>query len=363
VPVPEDQLPVLLPEVRDIRPTGTAASPLAAVASFVETTCPSCGGPARRETDVSDTFLDSAWYFLRYPSADLDDVPWSPERTAAWLPVDLYLGGPEHVNRHHLYARFVTMAMHDQGLLPFAEPFPRLRLHGLLRKDGRKMSKRRGNVVDPEAYVGRVGADNLRMYLLFCGPWELGGDFSDAGLAGIERFSGRVWRLLTEPHRPGRGGVDLRPLDRAVAAVGQDVGKLRFNTALATLMELARWARRQRAGFSAGEWERVSRTLVLLLAPFAPHLAEELWSRRGGPYPVHRQPWPEHDPSALEAERVNLVVQVNGKRRDVLAAPAGLDRQAALALALDSDRVRRQLAGRAPLRTVYVPDRLVNLVV
>jgi leucyl-tRNA synthetase len=371
VPVPEDQLPVLLPEVRDIRPTGTGVSPLAAVPSFVETTCPSCGGPARRETDVSDTFLDSAWYFLRYPSVDLDDVPWSPERTARLLPVDLYLGGPEHVNRHHLYARFVTMALHDLGLVPFAEPFPRLRLHGLLRKDGRKISKSRGNVVDPDAYVARVGADTLRMYLLFCGPWEVGGDFSDAGLAGIERFSARVWRLVTEPHRPGPAGaprpagsgVDMRPLDRAVAAVGRDLARLRFNTALAALMELVRWARRQQPAMTDGEWERVARTLVLLLAPFAPHLAEELWSRMGGPYTVHRQPWPSHDPAALDTERVNLVVQVNGKRRDVVPAPAGIGREEALALAMDSERVRRRLAGRAPRRTVYVPDRLVNLVV
>jgi leucyl-tRNA synthetase len=363
VPVPEDQLPVLLPEVRDVRPTGTGVSPLAAAASFVETTCPDCDGPARRETDVSDTFLDSAWYFLRYPSSDLDDVPWSPERTARLLPVDLYLGGPEHVNRHHLYARFVTMALHDLGLVPFAEPFPRLRLHGLLLKDGRKISKSRGNVVDPDAYVARVGADNLRMYLLFCGPWEVGGDFSDAGLAGIERFSARAWRLVTEPHRPGAGGVDLRPLDRAVAAVGRDLARLKFNTALATLMELVRWARRQRAALDASEWELVARTLVLLVAPFAPHLAEELWSRIGGPYSVHRQAWPSHDPAALDEERVNLVVQVNGKRRDVVPAPAGIGRDEALALAMDSERVRRQLAGRAPRRTVYVPDRLVNLVV
>jgi len=363
VPVPEDELPVLLPEVRDVRPTGTGRSPLATAASFVETTCPACGGPARRETDVSDTFLDSAWYFLRYPSTDLDDVPWSPERTARLLPVDLYLGGPEHVNRHHLYARFVTMALHDEGLVPFAEPFPRLRLHGLLLKDGRKISKSRGNVVDPDTYATRVGADNLRMYLLFCGPWEVGGDFSDSGLAGIERFSGRVWRLVTEPHRPGPGGVDLRPLDRAVAAVGRDLSRLKFNTALAQLMELVRWARRQRPAMAAGEWERVARTLVLLLAPFAPHLAEELWSRAGGPYSVHRQPWPSHDPAALDAERVNLVVQVNGKRRDVVPAPAGIGEEEALALAMDSERVRRQLAGRAPRRTVYVPDRLVNLVV
>ena len=366
VPVPEADLPVLLPDVRDFRPTGTGSSPLAAVASFVNTTCPACGGPARRETDVSDTFLDSAWYFLRYPSTDLDDVPWSAERTERLLPVDLYLGGPEHVNRHHLYARFVTMALHDQDLVPFAEPFPRLRLHGLLLSDGRKMSKSRGNVVDPDAYTTRVGADNLRMYLLFCGPWEVGGDFSDGSLAGIERFSARVWRLITEPLPPDRGevaGRDLRALDRAVAAVGRDLGRLKFNTALATLMELVRWARRERELLAPSEWERVGRTVVLLLAPFAPHLAEELWSRLGGPYPVHRQPWPAHDPAALDQDHVDLVVQVNGKRRDVVRAPAGLDRQEAVALALDSERVRRQLGGRPPGRTVYVPDRLVNLVV
>jgi leucyl-tRNA synthetase len=366
VPVPEADLPVLLPDVRDFRPTGTGSSPLAAVASFVNTTCPSCGGPARRETDVSDTFLDSAWYFLRYPSTDLDDVPWSPERTERLLPVDQYLGGPEHVNRHHLYARFVTMALHDQGLVPFAEPFPRLRLHGLLLSDGRKMSKSRGNVVDPDAYTTRVGADNLRMYLLFCGPWEVGGDFSDAGIAGIERFSARVWRLITEPLPADRdevAGRDLRALDRAVASVGRDLGRLKFNTALATLMELVRWARQERELLAPSEWERVARTVVLLLAPFAPHLAEELWNHLGGPYPVHRQPWPAYDPAALDEDHVDLVVQVNGKRRDVVRAPVGLDRQEAVALALESHRVRRQLGGRPPGRTVYVPDRLVNLVV
>jgi len=363
VPVPEDELPVLLPDVAEFRPTGSEESPLAAVPSFVETTCPACSGPARRETDVSDTFLDSAWYFLRYPSSDVDDQAWSPERTARLLPVDMYAGGREHVMRHHLYARFVTRALHDLGLVPFAEPFPRLRLHGLLRKDGAKMSKSRGNVVDPDAYVRRVGADNLRMYLQFCGPWEEGGDFSDEGMAGIERFSARTWRLLADPWTPGPGGVDLRPLDRAVAAVEGDLERLKFNTALATLMELVRWVQRHRAAMSGPEWDRTARTVVLLLAPFAPYLAEELWSRLGGAYSVHQQAWPAHDPAALAEEEITLVVQVNGRRRDALPAPAGTTRERALQLALASEKVRRHLAGRPLRHAVFIPDRLVNLVV
>ena len=361
VPVPDADLPVLLPRVPDFRPTGSGRSPLASVADFVATSCPSCGGPATRETDVSDTFLDSAWYFLRYPSAGRDDVAWDPELTGRRLPVDSYSGGPEHVVRHHLYARFVTMALHDLGLVPFAEPFPRLRLHGFLLKDGAKMSKSRGNVVVPDDYVNRVGADNLRMYLLFCAPWEDGGDWSDAGLAGIERFSARAWRLLTSSGEPGPGGVDLRPLHQAVAAVGRSIERLKFNTAISALMELLRWARRERPAMDAAEWERVARTFTLLLAPLAPHLAEELWSRLGGPYPVVAQPWPEPDPDAIAQRQVTLVVQVAGKLRDTLPAPPGLDRDRAVALALTSERVRRHLGHGQPRGAVYVPDRLVNL--
>jgi leucyl-tRNA synthetase len=367
VPVPDRELPVRLPPVADFRPTGSGRSPLASVPEFVNTACPACGGPGRRETDVSDTFFDSAWYFLRYPSAGRDDVAWDPELTARLLPVDSYTGGPEHVARHHLYARFVTMALHDLGLVPFAEPFPRIRLHGFLRKDGAKMSKSRGNVVVPDDYIGRVGADTLRMYLLFMAPFEEGGDWSDAGLAGIERFAARAWRLVTEPHRPPSprpegGRVDLRPLDRAVAAVGDDLERLKLNTAIATLMELLRWARRHKAAMDAGQWERVAGTFTLLLAPFAPHLAEELWARLGRPYSVHTQPWPAVDVAALAAEEVTLVVQVDGRRRDAVVAPPGLDRDQALALALASDNVRRHLDGRRPAKVVFLPDRLVNLV-
>jgi leucyl-tRNA synthetase len=362
VPVPEEDLPVVLPEVEDFRPTGTGRSPLASAESFVHTTCPSCGGEATRETDVSDTFLDSAWYFLRYPSTDVDDRPWDPDRTARILPVDLYAGGREHVVRHHLYARFVTRALHDLGLVPFPEPFPKIRLHGLLIKDGAKMSKSRGNVVDPEDYVDRVGADVLRLALLFSGDWQEGGDFRDDQVAGIERFLGRVWRVVTEDHRMGESGVDLRPVDRAIAAVGRDLERLKFNTAIARLMELARWAEREQEAMSLGELDRVRRTLVLLLAPFAPHLAEELWSRIGDEYSVHRQPWPEVAMEAVEDDEVTIVVEVDGKVRDRITMAAGTDREAALAAALASPKIQGYFDGREPETVVFVPDRLINLV-
>jgi leucyl-tRNA synthetase len=362
VPLPENELPVLLPDLADFRPTGTGVSPLAASHQFVNTICPTCGGPAKRETDVSDNFLDSSWYFLRYPSSDVDDRPWDPERTRRMLPVDMYSGGPEHVMRHHLYARFVTRALHDLGLVPFAEPFPRLRLHGMLLKDGVKMSKSRGNVVNPDRYVTRHGADVTRMYLLFIGPWNEGGSFADAGIVGIERFLKRVWRLVIGPHRPGAGGGDLRALDRAVATVGEQLDRMKFNTAIASLMELTNWARHENPRLSADDWKRVCRTLILLLAPFAPHVAEDLWARVGGPYSVHKQPWPTYDATALVQDEVTLVIQIDGMVRDRMPVRAGTDREQAVERALAREDVRRNLAGGRPTRVIFVPDRLINFV-
>jgi leucyl-tRNA synthetase len=362
VPVPEEDLPVVLPDVDDFRPTGTGVSPLATVASFVETACPTCGEPAKRETDVSDTFLDSAWYFLRFPSSDIDDRPWDPERTERMLPVDSYAGGPEHVMRHHLYARFVTRALHDLDLVPFPEPFPRLRLHGMLTKDGAKMSKSRGNVVNPDRSIADHGADVTRMYLLFIGPWDEGGDFSDAGIAGIERFVRRVWRLITEPHVAGHGSVDIRTVDRTIAAVGADLEAMRFNTAIASLMELVRWTRREKSAMSSPEWSRASSSLVLLLAPFAPYLAEELWSILGGEYSVHQQSWPAHDPGALILDRVTMAIQIDGKTRDRIEVPVGSERGDVIEQALKREGVRRHLGRGQPTRVVFVQDRLINLV-
>jgi leucyl-tRNA synthetase len=279
VAVPDADLPVMLPDVADFRPTGTGRSPLAAAEDWVRTSCPRCGGPARRETDVSDTFVDSSWYFLRYPSTEFDDCPWDAARTARVLPVDFYAGGAEHVQRHHLYARFVTMALHDLGLVPFEEPFPRVRLGGLIAKDGAKMSKSRGNVVTPDDYIDRHGADALRCALLFSAPWEQGGEFSDQAIVGIERFFARAWRAVTGPDRDVGRAVDLSATIDAVAAA---IERLSFNVALARLMEAVR-----RVDDAASK-----RIFVRLLAPFAPHLAEELWHQLDEPFSVHTQPWP-----------------------------------------------------------------------
>ena len=349
VPVPEDELPVLLPDVADVRPTGDDRSPLATVASFVAAACPSCGGQARRETDVSDTFLDSSWYFLRHPSADVRSAAWDPDRTARLLPVDLYAGGPEHVARHHLYARFVTMALHDLGLVGFEEPFPRLRLHGTITRDGAKMSKSRGNVVNPDEYVDRHGGDVLRAHLLSSGRWSATADFSEAGITGVERLFTRMWRLA-------HGGLDAGPgvgpeaLARGVARVARGIEDLRFNNAMSALRELAAQASPAEAP-----------TLVLLLAPFAPYLAEELWAALGGTYSVHAQQWPAMRRDS-EPSTVQLVVQVDGRVRDRLAVARGMSPAEAIALAESTPNVVRHLTDRRVVRRVHVPDRLVNLV-
>jgi leucyl-tRNA synthetase len=283
VPVPDDDLPVVLPWVDDIRPTGCGVSPLAGNPEFACTACPACGGPARRETDVCDTFFDSSWYFLRYPSTECGDVPFDGDRVARLLPVDNYAGGPEHVNRHHLYARFVCMALHDLGFIPFAEPMPRLRLGGLLVHGGAKMSKSRGNVVSPDPYVAEYGADVLRVALLFSARWDEGGDFTDDAVVGAERFLNRVWRLATGDlprDVPAPASVPA-----TIAAVTRSIETMSFNTGIARLMELLTALRR------SPSYDGV-RTLILLLAPYAPIVTEELWHRIGEEGSVHHACWP-----------------------------------------------------------------------
>ena len=346
VPVPEDELPVLLPEVDDFRPTGTGRSPLAAAHDWVDTSCPRCGGPGRRETEVSDTFVDSAWYFLRYPSTEYHDRAWDPDRTAKVLPVDFYAGGPEHIQRHHLYARFVTMALHDLGLVPFEEPFPRIRIGGMIIEGGAKMSKSRGNVVSPDDYIDTVGADALRCGLLFSAPWEQGGEFTDAAIAGIERFFARTWRTITGPDG---AEPDNSIMARAIKAVTDAIERLAFNVAIARLMELL-----PHIGSPASK-----RTFVRLLAPFAPHLAEELWMRLGEPFSVHTQPWPRYDERLLEDEEVELAVQVDGKVRGTVTVPRDASESDVSAIAT------REVAGLPAIddvRVVYVPGRVVNFV-
>jgi leucyl-tRNA synthetase len=355
VPVPEEDLPVLLPEVEEFRPRGTGRSPLAAVRSWVEVSCPVCGSAAERETDVSDTFVDSSWYFLRYPSTKFEDRPWDAERTAKVLPVDFYAGGPEHVQRHHLYARFVTMALFDLGLVNFEEPFPRVRLGGFIVHRGAKMSKSRGNVVTPDEFLQARGADVLRCALLFSAPWEDGGEFQLESIAGIERFFAKLWRLFARGHHDvstGPGSAVSAGLHRLVRDVEEAIEMLRFNVGLARLMAYV--------PHLSGNAE--ASAFLRLLAPFAPHLAEELWSACGGPFSVHTAEWPVHDPAVIASLEVEWVVQVNGKVRGHFRLPAGASEAEAVASAMSSHRLAEALAGRPARRVMFVPGRLVNFV-
>jgi leucyl-tRNA synthetase len=364
VPVPEADLPVLLPYVEDFRPLGTGVSPLASAEDWVRTTCPRCGGPARRETDVSDNFLDSAWYFLRYPSTDFGDRAFDHDRTWTWLPVDCYIGGNEHAVGHLLYARFIAYALHDLGLVPEPEPFRRFRAHGLIVRDGAKMSKSRGNVVDPDRYVARYGADTLRLYLMFMGPYSEGGDFRDERIAGITRFVERVWRAVQRAASgpDGAAGPEReRRRQRLIGAVDERIAQLAYNTAIALLMTFARDLDREAAAGAASRADAV--TLLKLLAPFAPHLTEELWERIGEPGSVHDPGWPDHDPRLAAPTLVSVPVALNGRRRATINVPAGTPPDELERRALALPRIAELLAGRVPRRVVVVPDRIVNLVV
>ncbi|HZC05599.1 MAG TPA: leucine--tRNA ligase [Ktedonobacterales bacterium] len=361
VAVPDDQLPVRLPDLENYQPQGTGDSPLARVASFVNTTCPVCGKPATRDTDVMDNFLDSSWYYLRYPSSDDDARAWNPERTRKWLPVDLYVGGAEHSVLHLLYARFIVMAIHDAGLLDFEEPFKRFRAHGMITLNGAKISKSKGNVVNPDDYITAYGADALRIYLMFMGPYELGGDFSDRGIAGVVRFLERVWRIGVE-----RGSTlsDAAPsvearraLHQAIRKVSDDTAAFKYNTAIAELMRYS-GDLETRDAITREE----AQTLLRLLAPYAPYITEELWRQVGGAGFIHQHPWPEADDAAMRAETATVIAQVNGKLRARLTLPTGATQEEALAAALASESVRRALGGAEPRQVIFIPARLINLV-
>jgi leucyl-tRNA synthetase len=361
VPVPEDQLPVLLPDVEDWMPTGTGASPLAAVSSFVDTTCPICGQPARRETDVSDNFLDSAWYFLRYPSSDDETQPWDPDLTHKWLPVDMYIGGVEHSVLHLMYARFITMALHDLGHLDFSEPFKRFRANGTITKDGAKISKSRGNVVNPDEYIDHFGADVFRMYLMFMGPYEAGGDFSDRGIGGIVRFLNRVWQLITlrggNATTTGLSGEAKRTQHLTIKRATEDIASLKYNTAIAALMEYLNTLD-ARQDVTRDELQ----TLLLLLAPLAPYITEDLWEHLGNKESIHTTSWPTFDPEAIHSEVITIPVQVNGRVRDNIEIASDASEDEVKRLALASEKVQRFLGGQNVSKVIYVVGRVVNVV-
>jgi leucyl-tRNA synthetase len=362
VPVPETDLPVVLPWVEDYRPDESGVSPLARVESWYRVPCPHCGASARRETDVSDTFLDSAWYFLRYPSAHSDDVAFDPELTRKWLPVDMYIGGEEHAVLHLLYSRFITMALHDLGLLSFEEPFATFRKHGLLIKDGAKMSKSRGNVVIPDRSIEEWGADAFRTYLMFLGPYQEGGDFRDQGLQGPFGFLNRLWETVVPPGNLGSDSPEPdidRKLHATIRKVTEDIGALRFNTAIAAMMEYLNAVREGGRRAHRAEVE----PLVPLVAPFAPHIAEELWHRLGHATGLFDAPnWPSWDDARIRTVTVDIVVQVNGRLRARLPLPRGSSERAARDAAMTDVNVARFIEGAALHKVIFVPDRLINLV-
>jgi len=394
--VPEDTLPVVLPRIEDYKPGNDGIAPLAKHKEFYETTCPGCGGKATRETDVSDTFLDSSWYFLRYPSVHLvipasepessvqvkwipgqarDDktqqLPWDPQITKTWLPVDMYTGGAEHSVLHLMYSRFVTMALKDWGYLDFEEPFTRFYAHGLVIKDGAKMSKSKGNVVNPDEYIRLYGADALRIYLMFMGPFDQGGDFRDSAMEGMSRWVKRIWKIGTDsiPLSAVSKPVVHGALQKLIKKVGEDLEKRRYNTAIASMMEFT--------NLVADENNQISRddfaTFLLLLASFAPYVTEELWQRIHNTkhaefiknHSIHHQPWPIYDLSGIKEESVIVIVQVNGKLRDQLQVTPdeSTNQQTVESLARASEKVKNHIVDKKIIKTIFVPGKLVNFVI
>jgi len=374
VPVPPEDLPVELPDVEDYAPKGR--SPLAAAEDWVNTTCPKCGGPARRETDTMDTFVDSSWYFLRYCDAQNDDAPWGRDAVDLWMPVDQYIGGVEHAILHLMYARFFTKALADMGMLGIQEPFERLFTQGMITRAGAKMSKSKGNVVSPMDYVDQYGADTARCYILFIGPPDQGADWSDTGIAGMNRFLARLWRLAAEVAERAPGSADgsgeptpiLRKAHWAIDKVTKDTGRrFAFNTAISAVMELVNEIYAHKDALleddaGAAQVRFATATAASLLFPFAPHLGAEVYEMVADGR-VWEEPWPEADPSLLVADTFELVVQVNGKLRDRIEAPADASRDEQEALARQSERVLAQLNGGQVVKTIVVPGKLVNFVV
>jgi leucyl-tRNA synthetase len=368
VPVPDDQLPVELPDIEDYTPKGKP--PLATAEEWVNTSCPTCGGPARRETDTMDTFVDSAWYFLRYCDPDNDRAPWDRQVVDMWMPVYQYIGGIEHAILHLMYARFFVKALADLDLLGVQEPFARLFTQGMITRDGAKMSKSKGNVVSPQDLIEQHGADTARCYILFIGPPSLDADWQDAGVGGVHRFLSRLWTAAIEAAQstspddvPGSEGELLRKAHWAIDKVTHDMQTdFAFNTAISAVMELTNEVYRQRDTAPPGDVRFAVATAASLIFPFAPHLGAEVYELMTG-CRVWEEPWPQADPALLERDEIQLVVQVNGKLIDRLPAPASATQEQLEELARGSDKLAARLNGREIVKTVVVPGKLVNFVV
>jgi leucyl-tRNA synthetase len=383
VPVPDDQLPVLLPEQIEI--TQQDGSPLSRVPSFVNATCPRCGGPARRETDTMDTFVDSSWYFYRYPDAHNASAPFSREKIDYWFPIDQYIGGVEHAILHLIYSRFWTEVMRDLKLVGNDEPATRLFTQGMVIRNGAKMSKSKGNVVSPDDMIARYGSDATRMYSLFAAPPDRDLDWQEDGVAGVSRFLGRVYRLgmryreavRSQAGQPAAAPTSplaqalLRKLHQTIRKITQDfAGRWHFNTSIAAVMELVNEITAAEPGLadmppevSARLMAAIVPSLILLLAPFAPYLAAELWTEIGGAGALLRHPWPTFDPDLAREEELEIPVQVNGKLRAVVRLLPGAGNEAMQQAALAEPKVQAAIAGKQIIKVVVVPDKLINIVV
>ena len=381
VPVLEEDLPVLLPPDAEFRPTGE--SPLKYNEQFVDTTCPKCARPAKRETDTIDTFVCSSWYFLRYANPNYDSAPFDDNKVKYWMPVDFYTGGAEHAVMHLLYARFFAKAIRDMGLVSFDEPFGRLFNQGIIVAEKQKMSKSRGNVITPDEYVSELGADAVRAYLMFIGPWEHGGEWNDSGLSGISRWLNRLWKLVLEGYSQkmtdkgvadatlvGPRGEEVnkelkRITHQTIRKETRDLENIHFNTMLAALMEFTNHLIKVKAEgvVAPSVWDESIDSLLLLLAPTVPHLAEELWQKTGHDYSIHNNSWPKWDEELAKDEEVTLVVQVNGRLRDRITVPASINEVETRKLVLERPRVKTYTEGKEITKIIYVPGRLVNLVV
>jgi leucyl-tRNA synthetase len=368
VPVPDEQLPVMLPMDVEFMPTGE--SPLKQHDAFLHTTCPICERPSLRETDTMDTFMCSSWYQYRYLSPNDSEHPFDPEEGTYWLPVDQYTGGIEHATMHLIYTRFFTKAMREMGLVDFGEPMLRLYNQGMvLGEDGEKMSKSRGNVVAPDALVDKFGADTVRTYLMFFAKWDQGGPWNYDGIKGPQRLLNDVWEIGTHDYAPGQVADEAnrtlrRKTHQVIRKVTQDLEGFSFNTAVAAIMEHRNSildAKKAR-NVSLDVWNEAVDSLLLVLAPIAPHITEELWAQRGHGYSVHQQAWPEWDAEAAKEESITLVVQINGRVRDKIETDAGQDDEALKEIALASDKVQGWLDGRPPRQVIVVKGRLVNIV-